>query len=218
MTDRDRRTAITPELQTYMIEHGARQDELLRRIERETHELGDAAVMQVSPDQGAFIELLVRSLGAERALEVGTFTGYSAICIARGLGEDGSLLCLELDPGYAATARLNLAAAGLDERVEVQVGPAAQSLKALPEVEAYDFAFIDADKPGYPEYYELVLARLRRGGVILIDNVLYSGGVLEPDGPGAQAIDGLNRKIATDVRVDCAMVAISDGIMFVRKR
>jgi caffeoyl-CoA O-methyltransferase len=218
MSNREAKTEITPELQDYMIENGARQDELLARVERETSALGDIAVMQVSPDEGALLELLVRSHGVRRALEVGTFTGYSAICIARGLAPGGSLLCLELDPGYAATARRNLGAAGLDGVAEVRIGPAGESLRQLPEEEAFDFAFVDADKPGYPDYYEQVLARLRPGGLLLLDNVLYGGDVLEPDGLGARAIDALNRRIAADERVDCAMVAVADGIMFVRKR
>ena len=219
MSNRGDSTRITPELHGYMIEHGARQDDVLARVERETTALGASAVMQVAPDQGALLELLVRSLGVRRALEVGSFTGYSAICIARGLGEDGSLLCLELDPGYAATAQRNLEAAGLAGRAEVRVGPAVASLRALPEEEAFDLAFIDADKASYPEYYELALARLRRGGVLMLDNALFGGRVLEPEGnAGAAAIDALNRRIATDERVDCALVAISDGIMFARKR
>jgi caffeoyl-CoA O-methyltransferase len=218
MSNREAKTEITPELQDYMVDNGARQDDVLARVERETRELGASAKMQVSPDQGAMLELLVRSLRVTRALEVGTFTGYSAICIARGLEDGGSLLCLELDPGYAATARGNLEAAGLDGRAEIRVGPAGEALQALPEEEAYDFAFIDADKPGYPDYYELVLARLRPGGLLLIDNVLYGGDVLHPEGVGARAIDALNRRIAADERVDCAMVAVADGIMFVRKR
>jgi caffeoyl-CoA O-methyltransferase len=210
------KTTVTEGVADYLARH-SRQDDVLARVERETAARPDA-MMQVTPDEGALLGMLARLVGARQALEVGTFTGYSAICIARGLGEHGSLLCLEIDPGYAATARRNLASAGLQDRAEVRVGPAAQSLKELPELEAYDFAFVDADKPGYPEYYELVLSRLRPGGVMLIDNVLYGGRILEPDGPGAEAIDALNRKIATDERVDCAMVAISDGIMFVRKR
>ncbi len=213
-------TALTPELHDYLVAHGAREDEVLRRVREETAALGDIAVMQVAPDQGAFLTLLVRAIGARRALEVGTFTGYSAICIARGLPAEGELICCELDPERARTAGDNLAAAGLADRAEIRVGPAFETLAALPAEEAFDFAFIDADKEGYPAYYEEVLARLRPGGLVAIDNVLMWGSVLDPpdDAPGAQAIDALNRAIAVDERVDVAMLGVADGLTLARKR
>ena len=157
-----------------MVAHGARQDAVLERVERETAQLPNAQ-MQVTPDQGALLGVLVRATGARRVLEVGTFTGYSAICIARALPPDGSLLCLELSDEYADVASANLDAAGVRERVEIRRGPAAESLRELPEEPVYDFAFVDADKPGYPAYYELVLARQRPGGLMLLDNMLYGG-------------------------------------------
>ena len=211
------KTDITGEMVDYMVAHGSRQDAVLERVERETAELPNAE-MQVTPDQGALLGLLIRATGARDALEVGTFTGYSAICIARALPAGGSLLCLELSEEYADVASANLGAAGVRDRVEIRRGPAGDSLRALPEEPAYDFAFIDADKAGYPGYYELVLARLRPGGLMLLDNMLYGGDVLQPESAGAQALDDLNRRIAADERVDCALAGLADGVMLVVKR
>jgi len=216
----DKFTALTPELHSYLVARGAREDEGLARVREETAELGEIAVMQVSPDQGAFLRLLVLAIGARRALEIGTFTGYSAICIAQGLPADGELVCCELDPERAAVARTNLEAAGVADRAEVRVGPALELLEEIPAEPTFDFAFIDADKPGYPAYYEAVLARLRPGGLVAIDNVLMSGRVLEPapDDASATAIDALNRAIAVDDRVDVAMLGVADGLTLARKR
>jgi caffeoyl-CoA O-methyltransferase len=164
------------------------------------------------------IELLVRLIGARDALEVGTFTGYSAICIARGLAEGGRLTCLELDPERAEIARRNLEAAGVADRVEILVGPAGESLEAMAATPAFDFAFIDADKPGYPEYYELVLARMRPGGLMLLDNMLQHGRVLTGETENARIVHELNRRIHADERVDMAMTISADGLTFVRVR
>ncbi len=182
--------------------------------------MGDIARMQTAPDQGALITMLVATLGVRLAIEVGTFTGYSAICIARGLVVGGRLVCCELDPGYARTALGNLRRAGLDDRVDVRVGPALDTLRALPRDEPVDFAFVDADKLGYVEYYEELLEWLRPGGLIMLDNVLLSGRVLDPpvDDEPAQAMARLNDALAADERVDVAMLAISDGVTLLRKR
>jgi caffeoyl-CoA O-methyltransferase len=207
----------TEELLAYLSRWGARTDEVLDRVRAETAERPDAA-MQVAADQGALMELVVRLIGAKDALEVGTFTGYSAICIARGLVEDGRLTCLELDEGFAATAQRNVDAAGVGGRVEIRIGPARESLEAIPAAPAFDVAFIDADKPGYPEYYELVLERMRPGGLVLLDNMLQGGRVVEPDTESARVIDALNRRIHADERVDMAMTLAADGLTFVRVR
>jgi caffeoyl-CoA O-methyltransferase len=207
----------TDELIDYLHRVGARTDDVLELVRAETAVM-PSAEMQISADQGALIELLVKLIGARDALEVGTFTGYSAICIARGLGEQGRLTCLELDPERAAIAQRNLEAAGVADRVEVRVGPAGETLERTPSTPAFDFAFIDADKRGYPEYYELVLARMRRGGLILLDNMLQRGRVVDPDTENARIIDELNRTIHDDERVDMAMTISADGLTFVRVR
>ena len=209
--------AATPDLLAYLGRYGARTDDVLDRVRAETAEM-PAAQMQVTADQGALIELLVKLVGAKDALEVGTFTGYSAICIARGLGENGRLTCLELDPERAAIARANLDEARVGERVEILVGPAGESLEAMAAVASFDFAFIDADKTGYPEYYELVLQRMRPGGLILLDNMLQGGRVLTHESENARVIDELNQRIHDDERVDMAMTISADGLMFVRVR
>jgi caffeoyl-CoA O-methyltransferase len=207
----------TEALISYLGRWGARTDDVLERVRAETAAM-PSAMMQVSADQGALIELLVRLIGARDALEVGTFTGYSAICIARGLGEGGRLTCLELDEERAAIAQRNLEAAGVADRVEILIGPAGESLEAMAAAPAFDFAFIDADKAGYPEYYELVLARTRPGGLIMLDNMLQHGAVVDPATDNARTIDELNRSIHADERVDMAMTISADGLTLVRVR
>jgi caffeoyl-CoA O-methyltransferase len=214
---RGAKTVFTPEALEYLAEH-SRQDEVLARVERETSEM-PRSMMQISPDQGALMELLTKLVGARNALEVGTFTGYSAICIARGLAEGGRLTCLELDEEYADIAQRNLEAAGVADRVEIRRGPAGESLRAMPEEPTYDFVFIDADKPGYPEYYELVLPRMKQGALLLLDNMLMGGDVVDPEpGSSAAVVADLNDRIAADDRVDAAFALVADGVAFVRKR
>jgi len=209
--------AGSAELLAYLHEWGARTDDVLDRVRAETGELANAA-MQVSPDQGALLTLLVRLIGARNALEVGTFTGYSAICIARGLAEGGRLTCLEVSEEYAAIAQRNIDDAGVGDRVEIRIGPANDSLIEMPAEPTYDVAFIDADKPGYPAYYELVLERVRQGGLILLDNMLQRGRVITRESENAKVVDDLNRSIHADTRVDMAMTISADGLTLVRKR
>jgi caffeoyl-CoA O-methyltransferase len=214
-------TALDDELHGYLVSHGARQDELLRRLQEETERTeGAMAVMQVAPDQGAFLTLLVRAIETRRAIEVGTFTGYSAICIARGLPDGGTLVACELDPERAAVARRWIEEAGLTDRIELRIGPAVQTLRSLPADEVHDFAFIDADKPGYPTYFEECLTRLRPGGLIALDNVLLSGRVLDPppDDESARSMAALNDRLRDDDRVDLVMLGIADGVTLARKR
>jgi caffeoyl-CoA O-methyltransferase len=213
-------TPLTDELHDYMVEHGARQDDVLRSVQEETAAMGDVSVMQIAPDQGAFMTLLCRSIGASEAIELGTFTGYSAICIARGLAPGGRLVACELSEEYAEVAARNIQAAGVADRVEIRIGPALVTVRALPERELFDFAFIDADKPGYPGYYEELLPRMRSGGLIVVDNVLQGGEVVsdEAEGDSVAAIRRLNDAITADERVDTAMVAIADGLLLARKR
>jgi caffeoyl-CoA O-methyltransferase len=214
--------ALTPELHDYVVRNGSREDAALAAVRESTAALGDIAVMQISPDQGALMTMLVRLIGASRAIELGTFTGYSAICIARGLSEGGRLTACELDPERAETARANFAAAGVEDRIEIAIGPATETLAELTGAASgtYDFAFIDADKTTYPSYYESCLTLLRPGGLIALDNVLRGGSVLDPgpDDESARVIAELNERIAGDERVDVAMLAVADGITLARKR
>jgi caffeoyl-CoA O-methyltransferase len=213
-------TTLDEGLYAYLVEKGTRRDDVLRRLAEETERMGDIAVMQVGPDEGAFMTLLVRAIGARRALEVGTFTGYSAICIARGLPDDGELVACELSEDYAKTASRYFDEAGVSERIDLRLGPALETLRAMPASEAFDFAFIDANKDDYPDYYEECLTRLRPGGVIAVDNVLGAGRVVDPDPEDEQArgIVELNERLAADERVDIAMVPIADGVTLALKR
>jgi predicted O-methyltransferase YrrM len=215
----DKFISMTDELYRYVVEYGTRQDQVLRELATETEAMGDIAVMQTAPDQGALITLLVGATGARRALELGTFTGYGAVCIARGLPVDGRLLTCELSEEFAATAQRWIERADLADRVNIAIGPALDTLRGLPEGDELDFAYIDADKPNYPIYYEETLGRLRPGGMVMLDNTLYSGAVLAPESSeNAAAIHALNERIAADDRVDVAMLGISDGVTLVRKR
>jgi caffeoyl-CoA O-methyltransferase len=207
---------ITQELVDYLARH-SRQDEVLARIERETAAMPNAQ-MATTPDEAALLAMLARLIGARRALEVGTFTGYGAVSIARGLAEGGSLTCLEVSEEYAEIARANIASAELEDRVEIIVGPAAATLRAMPEEPTFDYVFIDADKTGYPEYYELVVPRLVSGGLLLLDNVLLRGEVIEPYDERTRTMDELNNRVTADERVDSVMVFVADGLTLVRKR
>jgi len=211
------KTSLSPDSLEYLA-NLSRQDEVLARVERETAEM-PRSMMQVSPDQGALMQVLVGAVGATNALEVGTFTGYSAICIARGLGGQGKLTCLELEDEYADIAQRNLEAAGVADRVTIVRGPAGASLDAMPEEPVFDFVFLDADKTGYPDYYEQILPRMRPNALLLIDNILMGGDVVDPEPGSSNAVVAeLNAKIAQDDRVDAAFAMVADGIAFVRKR
>ena len=213
----DKFVALTPELHRYLVAHSGYRDEVAERLEAAAEET-ETPGMQISGDQAALMTILVRAIGARRALEIGTFLGYGAIAIARGLPDDGELVCCELDPDYAATAREHLEAAGLADRVEIRIGPALETLRAMPAEEAFDFAFIDADKESYPEYFEQTLARLRPGGLILLDNTLRSGRVLDPPDDSTRVSAELNDRLASDDRVELAMLGIADGITIALKR
>jgi len=213
-------TPIPPELAAYVERHVSGRDDALTRVERETAALGDLASMQTDPGQAALLEMLARASGAKRAIEIGTFTGYGAIRIARGIGPDGVLLCCELDPERAAVARRNLDRAEVGERVEIQVGPAIATLRALPAEPCFDFAYLDADKEGYPDYYEELVPRLAANGLLAIDNVLMGGRVLDPaaDDRGAAAVARLNDRILADDRVDSVLLGMADGLTLARRR
>jgi caffeoyl-CoA O-methyltransferase len=176
--------------------------------------------MQIAPEQGTLLRLLVAAIGARRAVEVGTFTGYSAICIARGLAPGGRLLCCDVSAEWTAVARRYWERAGVADRIDLRLAPAAETLRTLSAEPILDFAFIDADKTGYPVYYEEVLRRLRPGGLIAVDNVLWSGHVVNARKRDAdtRAIRRFNDLVAADGRVDSVMTPIADGITLIRKR
>ena len=211
---------LTPEIHRYIVDHIDAPDALQLELIEETAKLGPMAMMQIAPEQGAFMELLVRTSGARRAVEVGTFTGYSALCIARALGPGGKLLCLDVSAEWTAIARRYWERDGIADRIELRLGPGADTLAALPRETLFDFAFIDADKPAYRTYYEEILARLRPGGLIVCDNVLWAGRVADPaaDDAQTQAIRAFNDFVAGDARVDRSMIAVGDGLMIARKR
>ncbi len=211
---------LTAELGEYLVSHGMPPDDVQQALIEETAALGPVAGMQIAPEQGAFLTVLTRLLGVRRAVEVGTFTGYSSLCIARGLGDDGRLLCLDVSEEWTAIARRYWEKAGVAAKVELQLAPAVETLASLPAGEEIDLAFIDADKPNYANYYEALLTRLRTNGVILVDNVLWGGNVVKPDvdDDNTRAIRAFNDMVAADPRVDTVMLPISDGLTLLRKR
>jgi len=216
-------TALNDELHDYLVEHGAREDDVLRRLREETAErLPDLINMQIAPDQGAFLTMLARLIGARRALELGTFTGYSAICIARGLAEGGTLIACDVSEEWTAIARRYWEEAGVADWIDLRIGPALETLAGLAEDEPFDLAFIDADKSEYPDYYEHCLRLLRPGGLILLDNVLGGGMVVGEVEEGrreyVESIKRTNELIAADERVDLAMVGVADGVTMARVR
>lgn len=204
----------------YLRAHRTQDDDVLRDLQEETARLGPKAAMQIAPDQGTLLRLLVMAIGARRAIEVGTFTGMSALCIARGLPPDGRLLCFDVSEEWTSIARRHWARAGVADRIEVRVGPAAETLRSLPRDPIYDFAFIDADKSGYLTYYEEILARLRVGGLVAVDNVLWSGDVIREEKRDAdtEAIRRFNAFVAKDARVDSVMLPVADGLTLALKR
>jgi caffeoyl-CoA O-methyltransferase len=216
----ERFITLNPELHDYLVAHSSFRDSVTTEVEQAARDMGELEEMQIGGDQAALITILIRAIGARRALEVGTFLGYGAISIARGLPDDGKLICCELNEEYAERASQHLIQAGLADRTEIKVGPALDTLKGLGDDGAYDFAFIDADKVGYPAYYEECLRLLRANGLIMLDNTLREGTVLDPPegDEGTAVIVELNDRIAADDRVDVAMLGFADGITLVRKR
>jgi predicted O-methyltransferase YrrM len=206
----------TDEIAAYLVRH-SRQDDVLAQVAAETAEMPSAGMMS-TPDEAALLTMLARLMGARRALEVGTFTGYGAISIARGLAPDGRLTILELRDEFASIARRNLERAGLADRAEFILGPAEDTLAAMPSEPTFDFVYLDADKTGYPGYYDLILPRMVSGGLLLIDNVLLRGAVLDPQDDRSRTVDDLNNGITADDRVDSVMVLVADGLTLVRKR
>jgi caffeoyl-CoA O-methyltransferase len=211
---------IDPAISDYLLAHCTPADDVLRDLAAETREIaGESVSMQISHDEGEFLTMLVRLLGAKEAVEVGVFTGYSSLCIARGLPKDGHLLACDVSTEWTDVARRYWARADVAERIELRIAPAVATLAALPTDPVIDFAFIDADKVNYPRYYELLVTRLRPGGLIVLDNVLRGGRVVDPayTDDADVAMRQVNDTIAADGRVESVMLPVRDGVTLVRK-
>ena len=217
-----RRLAIDDALYDYLLAHGTRETEVQRRLRAETATIRGAG-MQISPEQGQLMALLVRLIGAKRALEIGTFTGYSALTVALALPPDGRLICCDVNEAWTEVARRHWEAARVAAKIELRLAPALETLaelRAQRQDASFDFAFIDADKDNYDAYYEHCLVLVRSGGLIAIDNVLWSGRVLDAKDRSAdtKALRALNAKLKDDLRIDLTMVPIGDGLTLARVR
>ena len=211
--------SISPAINDYLLAHSEPADAVLRDLAEETHrDLGGSAGMQISHDEGELLTMLVRITGARQAVEVGTFTGYSSICIARGLPDDGHLLCCDVSEEWTAIARRYWERAGVADRIELRIATAVETLRSLPAEPSLDFAFIDADKTGYPAYVEEILPRLRPGGLMVLDNMLRDGRVLAPENDDDRAIHELNQALVDDDRIDVVLLPVRDGVSLARKR
>ncbi|HEU4919926.1 MAG TPA: class I SAM-dependent methyltransferase [Candidatus Limnocylindrales bacterium] len=213
---------ISPELIAYLVEHGVREPALLARLRDETSSIPEAN-MQIPPEQGAFLAMLVRLMGARRCLELGTFTGYSSLSVALAMPPEGRLVCCDVSEEWTSVARRYWAEAGVADRVELRLGPALASLDALLDEGAagtFDFVFVDASKREYPDYHERILRLLRSGGLVVYDNVLWGGAVIDPTDNDLDTVGvrRLNDRLATDERVDLAMLPVADGLALARKR
>ena len=220
MADTPKSFFLTKPLHNYLLAHAPPLDDVQRDLIAETEALGGISMMQIAPEQGAFMAVLTRLIGARHAIEVGTFTGYSSLTIARALPDDGTLLCCDVNEEWTAIARKYWERAGVDGKIELRLAPAVDTLRALPTEERYDLGFIDADKGNYPHYYEEVLARLRRNGVILVDNTLWGGAVADANATddNTKAIRAFNDMVTADERVESVVLTEGDGLTLIRKR
>jgi len=213
---------LSDELYRYLLDVSLRESPLLRRLREETAR-DPLARMQIAPEQGQFMSLLVRLLGARRAIEVGVFTGYSSLCVAAALPDDGTLVACDVSEEWTAIARRYWQEAGLAHKISLRLAPALDTLDALLRdggQASFDFVFIDADKVNYRHYYERALALLRPGGVVAVDNVLWGGSVADSRDaePNTVAIREFNRALHEDTRIDLSLVPIGDGLTLARKR
>jgi len=220
MADQPKSFNLTPEIHQYLVAHGTPPDDVQQSLIERTSELGGISMMQIAPEQGAFMTILTRLLGVRNAVEVGTFTGYSSLCIARGLADGGRLVCCDVSDEWTSIAREYWERAGVADRIDLRIAPALKTIASLSEDEHLDLVFIDADKENYANYYDALLPRLRSNGVILVDNTLWSGAVIDEsrDDSSTLAIRAFNDMVAADDRVDTVQLAISDGLTLLRKR
>jgi predicted O-methyltransferase YrrM len=213
---------LSDELAAYVIKVGTREPEVLARLREETAALPQHG-MQIAPEEGAFLAMLVELTGARRCIEIGTFTGYSSTAVALALPEDGQLVCCDVSEEWTSLARKYWVEAGVADKIDLRVAPAAETLDQLLAdggQAAYDFAFVDADKTGYDGYYERLLRLVRPGGLIAFDNTLWGGAVLEQDAQDAdtRAIQALNSKLADDERITLCLLPVADGVTLARRR
>ncbi len=203
---------LNEELYQYIVNTFAEEDDVLKSVVAETEKL-DMPLIQVSPENGKFLQLLIKIIGAKQVLEIGTLAGYSTIWMARGLPADGKLITLEFEPKHADAAMRNFKKAGLENKIEIISGPALESLDKM-KSSKFDFAFIDADKVSYPAYFDKVIEMMNKGGLITADNTLRKGDVIKPDieDEGTKAIQVYNKKVASDPRVESLLIPISDGV------
>ena len=213
---------LTQELSDYVRAGSEAPDEVAAALVAETAELaarGEAPpTFQIALEQGAFLQLLIRALGVRRAIEIGTFTGFSALCIARGLPADGTLMCLDRSAEWTAVGRRYWERAGVADRIELRLGDALPTLRELPAEESFDFAFVDADKTGYRAYLEELHPRMRTNGVVLVDNTLRGGRVLAPETDDDRAVVALNADLVRDARWETVLLPVADGLTMLRKR
>lgn len=211
---------LSDELHRYLVDHAAPIDEVAQSLIDATARLGTVAGMQIAPDQGALLALLVRIIGARRAIEVGTFTGYSSLCIARALPDDGSLICCDVSAEWTSVGVEHWKRAGVDHKIDLRIAPALETLEALPTDAAFDFAFVDADKPNYMSYIDQLVPRLRLNGLLLIDNVLWGGKVVDPDAgdESTVAIRATNDHVAAHPELESVILSVADGLTIARKR
>ena len=215
-----RNFTVTDVVRDYAVSHGSWQpNDVIRQLRSETQALGGVAGMQIGDDQGQLLTMMARLVGARRAVEVGTFTGYSSLCIARGLAEGGSLLCCDVSEEWTAIGVQAWERAGLRDRIELRLAPALQTLRALQAEADIDLVFIDADKPGYAAYWDELVPRVREGGVLLADNVLWSGEIVDESitDENVTALRTFNDKVAVDDRVEVLVLPAFDGLTIARK-
>jgi len=222
MADAPKSFALSPEIHDYLMQHGTRPDAIAQELIEETRTLGNIARMQVAPEQGAFMTLLARIMGAQRIIEVGTFTGFSALCLARGLPEDGELICCDVSDEWTRVGQPYWQRAGVAERIDLRIAPALDTLRALANEQAgaFDLAFIDADKTNYQPYCEELAGLVRRNGLIVVDNVLWGGAVVDEanQAENTRAIRAFNTWASSDARFEPVMLPISDGLTLLRIR
>jgi len=210
---------LTPELHAYLLDHSTPPDELTASLIAETRAaLPGRASMQVAFEQAAFLRLLTSVMGVRNAVEVGTFTGLSSLSIARGLADGGHLTCFDISEEFTDVARRYWKLAGVDDRIELRIGPAAERIRELPDEPRLDLVFIDADKPGYPTYWNELVPRVREGGLILVDNVLWSGRVVDPQTDSDRVITAFNDQVLQDPRTELVILPIADGLTMARKK